>query len=97
MSRRPSTKLCSIGGDYSQCRRSGFPGELIDIVNELCSLLLIKESLVIIYLLYRSGHSMPAPVKSARNDAIFSCCSRDVYRLLGTQTCNCLVNCAHRG
>jgi hypothetical protein len=97
VSRRPSTKLCSIGGDYSWCRRSGFPGELIDIVNKLCSLMLVKESLVIICLLCRSGHSMLAPVKSVRNDAIFSYYSRDVYRLLGTQICNCLVNCARRG
>jgi hypothetical protein len=84
VSRRPSTKLCSIGSDRSWCRRSGFSGELIDVVNELCSLLLVKESLAIIRLLCCSGYSMLAPVESARNDAIFSCCSRNIYRLLRT-------------
>jgi hypothetical protein len=51
VSRRPSTKLCCIGGDHSWCRGSGFPSELIDIVDELCSLLLVEESLAIICLL----------------------------------------------
>ena len=96
MSRRPSTKLYSIGSDHSWYRRSGFSGKLIDIVNKLYSLLLIKESLTIIRLLYYSSHSMPAPIKSTRNDAIFSCYSRNIYRLLRTQVYNCLINCAHR-